>query len=517
MKSWLLDHWQRYRRIYVYSMLGFMILFYIYALSAISINKFNEFGLPDFDIAIADQGIWLFSRGKDLFVTANGLQMLGDHALYIHMLISPIYWFTDDIRALLFLQAFCFGITGLGLFLIFRERLGGEYVVGSLFIVLSYLMYPATHFSNLENYHVECFAVPFITFGFYFLLARKRVPYLACMVLTLICKEEMIFTVFMIGIYSVYFFWKEDNDAIKRVSLPLLAFCAIWFLFIFMVSFPFFNRDIPVEGRGGALHVSQITGSFGSTPMEQIGNLLNPSFMYGKIFTEKNGQYVNEVFFPVGYIALLSPETMVLSASFFINIISDWDYSHNIKYHYTAPVIPFVYISLIFALARIDGFISRIEWKGLYRARRFVLYGLFLLVVILTLKANAEFSHPETNLKNLDGIVFDLTHYNYKGDRYWGVYGLMEQIPRNASVSTSYLFLAHLSHREEIFMFPNPFELSCYSYGLTDQPPDVEIDYILVERSVVGKSQYIIDELVSEGRYSLIDSYGGVELYKLEE
>ena len=516
INDWLLNHWQKHGGIYIYSILVFMILFYIYALSAISINRFNNFGFPDYDIAIADQGLWLLSHGKDLFVTVNGLHMLGDHALYIHILISPIYWFTDNIRVLLLLQTFCFGITGLGLFLIFKERFKDRYLIGSLFVVLSYLMYPATHFSNLENYHVECFAVPLITFGFYFLLIRKHIPYLACMVLTLLCKEEMAFTVFMIGLYSVYFFWKEDKKAIKRVSLPLISFCLIWFLFLFMVSFPFFNKDIPGYEEKKTYHVSKTAGSFGSTPTEQIKNLLNPSFMSKKTFTDQNKQYVHEVFFPVGYIALLSPETMVLSASFFINILSDWYYSHYIRYHYTAPVIPFVYISLIFALSRIDGIISGIRGRIARKAKGFVMYGLFLLIVLFTFEANTEFSHYDTNLKHWDHINFDLTHYNYKNDRYHGVYGLIDQIPRDASVTTTYHFLAHLSHREEIFMFPNPFEVSYYGYEVKERPPEVEIDYLLIEMSVVRDRQHIIDDLVSSGNYSLIDRFEGVELYKLE-
>ncbi len=515
---WLLNHWQRNRMIYIYSILAFMTLFYIYALSAISINKFNRFEFPDFDIAIADQEIWLASQGKDLFITVRGLHMLGNHARYIHILISPIYWFTDDIRVLLIIQAFCFGITGLGLFLIFREKFKDRYIPASLFIVLSYLMYPATHFSNLENYHVESLAVPLITFGFYFLLSKRYIPHIICMVLTLLCKEEMVFTVFMIGLYSIYFLWRQDKKAIKKVSLPVISFCVIWFLFVFMVSFPFFNKDIPGYEKKKAYHVSKVSGSFGSTPTEKIKSLLNPEFMSKKIFTDKNRKYVHELFFPIGYIALLSPETMVLSASFFINILSDWSYTHSIKYHYTAVVIPFVYISLIFALSRIDDIIKKISAVLLHsnvkKTRAFVVYGLCLLVVFLTLESNTQFSHYNTNLKNMKHIKFDLTHYNYKNDKYRAVQGLIAQIPRNASVTTTYHFLAHLSHREKIFMFPNPFEVSNYGYEVKEHPPDVEIDYLLIERRIAKKHQYIIDDLVASGQYKLIDESMGVELYK---
>lgn len=512
---WLLNHWQKHRMTYIYFIVTFMTLFYIYTLTAISINRFNNFGFPDYDLAIVDQGIWLVSHGKDLFVTVNGLHMLGDHAIYIHVLISPIYWFTDDIRALLLLQAFCFGITGFGLFLIFKEKFKDRYLLASLFIALSYFMYPATHFSNLENYHVDSLAVPLITFGFYFLLRKRYVPYLACMLLTLLCKEEMVFTVFMIGVYSIYFLWRQDKKAIKKISLSVISFCVIWFLFIFMVSFPFFNKDIPGYEVKKSQHVSKVSGSFGSTPTEKIKSLLNPEFMLKKIVTDQNKQYMHELFFPVGYISLLSPETMMLSASFFINIISDWDYAHYIRYHYTSTVIVFVYISLIFALSRIE---SIITWtcRGIAKkVSAFVIYGLSLLAVILILISNTQFSHQDTNLENMDHIIFDLTHPNYKNDRHHDIHILMDQIPRNASVTTTHHFLAYLSHREEIFMFPNPFEESYYGYGL-EQPLGVEIDYLLIERCIAGNRQYIIDDLVASGQYTLIDKSRGVELYKLK-
>ena len=73
--------------------------------------------------------------------------------------------------------------------------------------------------------------------------------------------------------------------------------------------------------------------------------------MKKNLFTQVNGAYLWQMLYPVGLLPLLSPATLLLSGSLYINLLSDWSYTHSIKYHYVSAVIPFIFISVIYGLA----------------------------------------------------------------------------------------------------------------------------------------------------------------------
>ena len=58
------------------------------------------------DLGQMDQAIWNSSQGRFLEFSKDGFQStrLTDHVEPIFVLISPIFWLWDDVRAILFLQ-----------------------------------------------------------------------------------------------------------------------------------------------------------------------------------------------------------------------------------------------------------------------------------------------------------------------------------------------------------------------------------------------------------------------------
>jgi len=69
-------------------------------------------------------------------------------------------------------------------------------------------------------------------------------------------------------------------------------------------------------------------------------------------------------------------------------------------------------------------------------------------------------------------------------------------IPENASVSAFYAFVPHLTHRERIYEFPNPY--ISRNWGIRDEnPADTDsIDFIIVDYGKLPDDQRaVIDEL----------------------
>ena len=52
-----------------------------------SVRKYHAYHAPAFDMGIFDQGVWLLSRFKEPFVTILGLNLFGDHTVFIMALL----------------------------------------------------------------------------------------------------------------------------------------------------------------------------------------------------------------------------------------------------------------------------------------------------------------------------------------------------------------------------------------------------------------------------------------------
>src|SRR5918999_79559 len=82
--------------------------------SSLSILRHRHFTSGAYDLGIFDQVIWQYSQfqAPHSSVRSNLLteNLLGDHFHPILALLSPLYWFTDSVEALLVAQALLFAI-----------------------------------------------------------------------------------------------------------------------------------------------------------------------------------------------------------------------------------------------------------------------------------------------------------------------------------------------------------------------------------------------------------------------
>ena len=63
-------------------------------------------------------------------------------------------------------------------------------------------------------------------------------------------------------------------------------------------------------------------------------------------------------------------------------------------------------------------------------------------------------------------------------------------VPDDASVTATYGLLPHLSHREQIYDWPNPFVPAYWGNDDTYQLPDPSmIEYLVLDRQQVGEAQ----------------------------
>jgi uncharacterized membrane protein len=465
-------------RILPYVILAIFITSYVAFFSILTVDRHHRFDTQAFDLGIADQAIWQYSRFLTPFNTVAGVHMLGNHFRLIYPLISPLYWFIDDVRALLVLQTIVLAAAAIPLYLLAKTFLKSTWL--PLPICFSYLLFPALQYANLDEFHAESFVPLFIFSAFYFIHNKKNWQYWAMVFLTLTTKEEIALTVLLLGTY-IYF--KYD----KKIGLRTSIIAFLWYVLATKLFIPFFGYNNYLHAGRSALDFGEIAGGI----VSGILNFQNPLPI---LFNATNGTYLWELLSPVAFLALLSPLILIISASLWGTLLTSWSYAHSIKYHYSPPIIPFIFIAIIHGLAR-------------YRRKKIMMYALLTLLVSSSLISNYYIAPYDASIKNHAQIITKIRNFNTPTQEETQLRHMISIIPKNASVSASHGLVAQLTHRQKIYMFPNPFKSHYWTgsqYG--HPPPEIYVDYLLLQNKHIEENKDILQPLLNNGTYAYIQT-----------
>ncbi|MDP2210974.1 MAG: DUF2079 domain-containing protein [Candidatus Aquicultor sp.] len=450
------DRPSRYsKQTYQYAALGAMILLYIATFSFLTVRMHNNFSTYGFDLGIFDQGIWLLSQLKEPFVTVRGLHLFGEHLSFNLVLLAPLYKIWPDVRLLLVLQTVALAIGALPVYLLARDRLKNG--VLALALAASYLLYPALQWLNHDQFHPDALVTPALLFAFYFATKRRYVLFAVSALVAVLAKEDVALVMIVMGIYLAV----TNNRTVGfATSLASLA----WFVVGLKYVLPAFN--------GTSLFYAQNFSKLGSTIGEvAINTLTKPGLVLPILIQESNLLYITQLLAPVAFSPLASIEVLLISLpALFSNAVSQQGYMHNIEYHYTATIIPFVFAGAILAIEKLA-----------LKKREAVVVAALLVAVALA--SNFFWSpSPISSRHQRAFVVIDET-------RRTSMERAVALIPDDAVVSASYVFVPHLTHREKIYEFPNPYV--AVNWGVNgENPADKDtIDFVIVDFSQLSSDQ----------------------------
>jgi uncharacterized membrane protein len=223
------------------------------------------------------------------------------------------------------------------------------------------------------------------------------------------------------------------------------------------------------------------------------------------LYSKENQKYIFELFSPLAFLPILHLQTLFLALpALAINIITSWPYAHSIQYHYTYAIIPFVFISSVYAIDSI----YKLMKKRKFKFARFVLYSILSIFLLSSILGNIFIGPDSTSIKNYKSIMERIFNFNNFSEYERVRYEAISLIPKNATVSATYLFVPYLSHREIIYMFPNPFKEAYWGAELgnfTPPPPTKNVDYILLDDTPNEfERSEIIEKLLMNKTYSKI-------------
>ncbi len=116
LKGFLRNHWEKI-------ILAILISLYVLILGTFSVLRHNAFA-SNFDLSNMDHTMWNTLHGEffSLRFHDNYVSRLAVHADFILILLSPLYLIWDNVRILLWSQAFFLGIAGIPVYLISQKN-----------------------------------------------------------------------------------------------------------------------------------------------------------------------------------------------------------------------------------------------------------------------------------------------------------------------------------------------------------------------------------------------------------
>ncbi len=393
---------------------------------ALSVLRHLAFNTGRFDLGNMVQAVWSTAHGDVLAVTGlQGQQFsrLGAHFDPILAALAPLWWLWPDPAMLLVLQSAAIALGALPVFLLARKHLGSERA-GAGF-ALAYLLYPATQWLALNEFHPAALATPLLLAAFWYLDEDRLVPFAIVAAAACLTKEHIGLAVAALGV------WYALARGRRRAGLAIAGAGTAVAVLAIGVIVPHFAPAgaSPFEGRyrevgGGPLGIAETL-------------LTDPLRVLGAAFDGNALPYLVDLIAPLAALPLLAPAAAATALpELAANLLSTTRTQQSIHFHYTAGAIPGLLAAAIFGAARL-------RQRG----------DLVTAVVVVALASNyllgaiplwRSFPGSET----LGSREHEVTEHDRIAAR------AVRLIPDDAVVSATNSLGSHLSARRRVLSFP---------------------------------------------------------------
>lgn len=472
----------RFRSGWAILILALLVMAYIALFSTTSILGFRNFGMSAYDIGIHDQAVWKLATGRGVFNTIRGLNIWGDHCWFIMIFLAPFYWIAPRLETILVLQSVAMGLAAAPLAVLAHRR-SNSYIL-ALLLALAWLLSPTMQNMNLENFHPEILAAPFLLWAVERADVKKWRLYGVAVAFALLCKEDVALTTFALG------FWVFLRRS-WRAGLITMIVSLIWFGLCMKVFLPYYNDHGFFRFEGGYWFSTFWTHKW------------EPAFYAETFTTPKVGDYGWKLMFPLLFAPALSPVLILAAApEFAVNVLSRNDYLISIVYHYNFKTLPMLFAATALGLA----WLMRCGRWG-----QFAAWPWAAGIVACSVWANVQWSYLplHKSLERVRSQYRQLTTTTYDA-RFKRMAAFLPKDP-DVPICASHNFVPHLCHRNEIYMFPNPYQVMYWGIKGENLPKPDRIRALFIDRSTLSPEiAPVAKRLLASGEFKIVAEEGSL-------
>jgi uncharacterized membrane protein len=400
---------------------------YATGFAALSSLRHEAFITGRFDLGNMVQAVWSTAHGHPLRMTdlhGEQISRLAAHVDPILVLFTPLWWVWPSPHLLLAVQAAAIALGAIPVYLLGRKHLGSPR--SGLGFALAYLLYPATGWLTLNEFHPVALATPLLLTAFWFLDEDRFVPFALCSIAAAACKEEIALVVAGYGI------WYAVARRRWAVGATIAALAGLWAAVAIGVVIPHYNAGAESDFYG---RYSEVGGSAGGILKTAY---THPLRIVEAAFGTRDLHYLLDLVAPLAALCLLSPLVLVAALpELAINLLSSTTTQTSIHFHYTAGLIPTLVIAAVFGAKRLSRFA----------------FAVATLVVLAALIGNYRLG-PIPGWRHVPGgqqfqaTAGRVTVHDRVAER------ALKLIPSDAVVSATNTLGAHLSARPRFLSFP---------------------------------------------------------------
>lgn len=495
--------------------IGLMLLFAAW-FSAYSIRLHDAHLTHKADLGQIDQAIWNTSQGRFVQEVKDDRisTRLTDHVEPIFLLVAPVFWVWDNVRALLVLQAVALAAGAWPIYLFARKKLtaavpGASAEWGAAAFAAAYLLMPALQAAAVAEFHAMPLAAPLIAAALWAGEERRWGWFALWAVLVMTAQEGAALLGALLGAYAAVNSYRDAyrNQVSPRslVSIPALRTPGVlagtgvflaglaWFAIATFVIIPRFAAEAyalgqtPYAARYGALGESfgDVLVALVTRPLVALRIALEPLRV----------NYLLELLIPTAGLALLSPGLLLAGAPLLLaNLLSSFPLQYSGEAHYSAALAPYFVMAGAAGAARVLRSQKAGQgWAALMGARLPAFMFTVVAVCAVTLQVAEGFMPIGGEFRRSPSRGWpEVTAHHRLLTRFDAI------IPADAAVSTTPSLHPHLAHRQRIYLFP--------IIG--------DADYVLVDMAGTadmhpGDLKDALAELTSSGEFAVADAADG--------
>ena len=420
---------QRAHKAYIWITVGLSVVFFLFV-SAWTVGRVYSFCSPTYDFGIFSQMFYHMKESGVPFTTVERDGLLSHFAVHvspIYYLMLPFYWLIPTPATLQVLQAAVITSAVIPLWKIGKNH--GLTGAQRMLICAILLLYPAFSGGTSYDIHENCFLTPMILWLFYGIDRKNWCLTAIAAVLTLMVKEDAAVYVAVIALWLIVktvLRYKKLDIYNLMTGTVLLAVSLGWFFLV--------TGYLAKSGDGVMTYRYNNFMYDGSSSLVTVikSVILNPmKALYECVDAEKL-YFIAMTLLPLLGLPLLTrryERYILLIPYVLVNLMSDYQYQHDIFFQYTFGSNAFLIYLTVMNLADL-----KINWKRVL---------VMLLATIISCACFIKVVVPKAKPYPVQTIQY----FNY----YQSIRDALDTIPDSASVTATTFYTTHLSQREILF------------------------------------------------------------------
>ncbi|MEM7801385.1 MAG: DUF2079 domain-containing protein, partial [Chloroflexota bacterium] len=409
-------------------------------ISWMTFRQYAVFHLHAPDVATFGQAIFQTGRGNFLFSTIINRSINAYHFTPFFAFLSPLLFIWEDLRILFIAQTVAISAAGFILYF-FAERVAPK---AAIWVAAAFFLNPALHEVSLNELRRVTFSMPFIMGGLWLIHSKRYGWATFLLMFALLTKEDVGILLFAAGLF-VWLIQRQWQVGLAWMVLGFVwtagvIFCVIPSFqpgssgFTCTSSYPqlsyFADYDDPEQAG------ESFTGAFDADDI--AGNILsNPLAVIGRAFDAEGRGALLRILLPV---ALLLPflgwEWLIIALpTTGLLLISSYTQTHTLQDWYMAPLLPILFVAVLFGLKRIG------DWRE----------GIVPLVgsalILFAVIGHLQFGYAPFGGEYIP-VRYELLPKHEQAAL------LLKEIPEEARVLSQDAFVNHLALRKEIYLYP---------------------------------------------------------------